>query len=781
MRVFWTIFLTVSINALWAQGELKLVRVSDTKTNMGLAYTYLQINDRAYSTDDEGEVFISIQKGDSLCLSRIGYHDTCLVYTGDERLNLALRRHSEILLEAQVFDDRGAHGKRMMEQRVTKLVAYSKDLETRALVLGEEDLLKGLQFLPGVQAGTPGSANIHVRGGSNYQNQILLDNIPVYNVSHLLGSTSPFPSRSIESVSLYKDAIPIDLNGGSSSMITMATPNGIRTKRRGSLGVGFGSLNMDISQPLIKESASIDLAARFSSTGVGTALNTLFNYATGEVNIHSFEDILSNVNWKLPNQNQLKFTFYYSGDAFLSRYSSGFSGNSESRRKFFNRNLAFGLNHKRQVSKRSFINQQVYYTRFTAGEEDSDEYRGNQFNLQTSLSELAYHLQFRHYFSPKRESVLGFKPSITSIQYPQWSLKDTYERKDTSYLGSTYQLFNAATYYQENWQLNDLWSLTAAIRLQLHELKGGKAQALLLPRLSITFNPNSNLGFVLAYDELSQAMHRQRWSNFVGMVDLAFPSSSRFPVERTRQISVSGAWANERVGFSLQGFYRHLSNSHALADHAPPFYFNSFYEQSSDEVLSRPEDYLEQANGYSYGLESGFNAGLGNFTFDLSYAWTNAFRQSELINNGKAFKYAFNHEHNLRSNLSFKFKRTSIGKVVAIGLSWFYGSGLYTTFPLHYSPQLDIPSSSQTMPLPFGRNELKLPSYHHLDFVISTIKETDKGVRTLSFSFFNVYMTEIPFYYIWSTSGSFSGSKATLRMEGMVPILPSVIYKYRWK
>lgn len=784
MRVFATFLLSIACLGLWSQGSLVQVQVVDAKTNEGLSYAFIQVAERNYSTDEHGQVYLSIKAKDTLCLSRMAYHDTCLIYRQGNLLRLALRERSVLLLEAQVLSAQERHGQRIIEQRATRLVAYARDLSKRALVLGEEDLLKGLQFLPGVQGGTPGSANIHVRGGSNYQNQILLDNIPIYNVSHLLGSTSPFPSRSIESVSLYKDAIPIHLNGGSSSVITMATPSGIRAKRKGSLGVGFGSLSMDVSQPILKERASIDLAARFSSTGLGTALNDLFNYSTGDRYYHSFEDVLSNVNWRFQNQNQLKFSFYYSRDASLSQEKNGRSEPLNSRRKIFNRNLAFGLNFKSQYSQKSIINQQLYYSRYNAGEENYDSYQDFDFQFNTSFSDLAYELQFRHFFSPKRESVLGFKPSITTMQYPSWRLRENSSLivgADTTYQGPVYALFNGALYYQEDWRLDAHWRASAAFRLQLHQLRGGAAQVLGLPRGSITYSPNNNLSLVLAYDELSQSMHRQRWSNFVGIVDYAFPSSSHFPVERNRQLSISSAWGTQRIGLSLQAFYRHLSNAPVLADHAPTFQYNSFYLQNNDVVLGRPQDYLELADGYAYGLESGFKASFGTLNFDLAYAWTRAYRLSEALNNGRPFKYGFNHEHNLRTNLSFKFKRTTIGKVVAIGLSWFYGSGQYTTFPLHHSPPLDIPATTATIPLATARNEQSLPPVHHLDLVISTIKETPRGIRTLSLSIFNVYMSEIPFNYIWNTSTNNFQRTASLGIEGMVPIVPSLIYKYRWK
>jgi len=129
-------------------------------------------------------------------------------------------------------------------------------------IFGENDVLKVLQLLPGVQGGVEGSAGFYVRGGGPDENLFLLDGIPVYNVNHLGGMFSVFNADAIKNVTLYKGSFPARFGGRLSSVLDIRMYDGNNKKLKGNVSVGLISSKFNLEGPLFSEKTTFNISAR---------------------------------------------------------------------------------------------------------------------------------------------------------------------------------------------------------------------------------------------------------------------------------------------------------------------------------------------------------------------------------------------------------------------------------------------------------------------------------------------------------------------------------------
>ena len=191
--------------------------------------------------------------GSQLCIRASSYQTTCVAIEGNGNYQIALFPKSDS--QDYALDTVRLEGVQQPSQQAGHLVVPVQQLAEMPALLGEADALKGLQLLPGVQFGVEGTAGLYIRGGTPDQNLILLDEIPVYNVSHLFGFFSLFPPEALKSVELYRGGFPARYGGRLSSVIKLQTRDGNQEawERRFSLGVLSSSATLE--GPLVKGKA----------------------------------------------------------------------------------------------------------------------------------------------------------------------------------------------------------------------------------------------------------------------------------------------------------------------------------------------------------------------------------------------------------------------------------------------------------------------------------------------------------------------------------------------
>lgn len=783
MRRNVVILFTLLVSIVSGQSEVRSFLVMDVKTAQVVSDCFILRGQDVYVTNDGGYFFLSINgESDTVYLSKFGYNDTCIVLKENSPTRIWISQRSILLLEAEVNSFSASLPTKIIREKVSKVSSYRKSLNQMGLVLGEEDIIKGLQFNSGVQGGNPGSSNIHVRGSSHYQNQLLLDGIPIFNINHLNGATSPLPSQGINQAMLYKQEVPVEYNGGSGSVVNLLPDKGLIQNVTGSIAAGLGTFSGNVFFPIGKDNTTIRISSRASTLGPVTYFNQLFS--PDQSNALGFEDVLMSLESKIDSANQMNVIGYYSRDYNKSNTKSFSSQIGETGKSAYN--AVFGFTYRTKLNQNSFISQKLYASHYSYNYIESFEefstsgktLGSGNLDFDYGFSQYGYRSTFKEFSKDNRTTTFGFELAALNFDYPdivEVILGENQENRNIDTSGPSYNTVEGAIFYEENLTIFDHLLFKAGLRVQVNSLRSGNAQFFLLPRLSISGDLTNEIGLFAAYDELTQPFHRQRQGVLTGAQDFAVAVSNDLPVERTRQFAIGGVYAKETFDLSVQGFYRMFNNLVDI-DYDYPNYFETIGGLNNGELLYNPEVNLKSVNGVSYGVELAASISLGRLSSTSTYTWSKSFRQSPAFNQGRPYPYLFNRDHNFRMNATYKFKRSSIGKVVVLGVSWFYGTGLPTQFPFQYLPVPPLPGGigdPGSIPIITDRNSAKLPDLHHLDLVISTVAESKKGTRTLTFSLFNVYLSRVVNTYLWVGN--------ELNTEGVLPFVPSLSYKYRWK
>ena len=146
--------------------------------------------------------------------------------------------------------------------QMSKMEVPIKQLKSLPAIMGEVDIMKTLQLLPGVQSGGEGTSGLYVRGGSPDQNLILLDGVPLYNVNHLFGFFSVFNADAISNVSLTKGGFPARYGGRLSSVLEIKMKEGNMREFHGDATASIIASKMTLEGPLVKDKASFMISGR---------------------------------------------------------------------------------------------------------------------------------------------------------------------------------------------------------------------------------------------------------------------------------------------------------------------------------------------------------------------------------------------------------------------------------------------------------------------------------------------------------------------------------------
>ena len=248
-------------------------------------------------------------------------------------------------------------------------------------LLGEVDVLKALQLLPGVQSGVEGTSGFYVRGGGPDQNLILLDGTPVYNANHLFGFFSVFNADAINSVELIKGGFPARYGGRLSSVIDINLKEGNMKKYQGSGSIGIVASKLTLEGPIIKDKSSFIVSVR--RTYIDVLLQPFIRYAlnqgSGTKAGYYFYDLNAKINYKFSDKDRLYLSLYTGDDKFYFRLRQNpylydgvlYENKLEQEMGWGNVTSALRWNHK--INKKLFSNTGITYSRYNFSVSDYRE------------------------------------------------------------------------------------------------------------------------------------------------------------------------------------------------------------------------------------------------------------------------------------------------------------------------------------------------------------------------------------------------------------------------
>ena len=370
--------------------------ITDSKNGEHLAgVTVFDINHKTgTSTNAYGFYSITIPAGDyELQYSYVGYQTILKNGRTDNNLTLAIAMTAaeinlgEVVIKARRTDE----NIRSNEMSIAKL-----DIKTIKMVpslLGEVDLIKVLQLLPGVQPTSEGATGFSVRGGNSDQNLIILDEATIYNASHLMGFFSVFNNDAVKDVTLYKGDIPASHGGRLSSLLDVRMKDGNSKKIGVSASIGTVSSKLTVEGPIIKDRTTFMAAGRRTYADLFLPLAKQKDARDNKLYFYDLNLKLSHV---INENNRLYLSGYSGRDIFKNQYSSvGFGNNTASLR----------WNHL--FSKKLFFNLSLNYSRYNyelgTGEGDAS----SSFKWVSELDDYSSRFDFTYYQSDKHKIRYG--------------------------------------------------------------------------------------------------------------------------------------------------------------------------------------------------------------------------------------------------------------------------------------------------------------------------------------------------------------------------------------
>ncbi len=757
--------------------------VIDAKTNEVLPRANIQIANTPFgtTTDEAGNYSLSLSSGSHVInFSFVDYEGKLLdlVIYEDGEVNLELEKMPLVLDEVVI---QSQFTKELTTTRIGQIQLTMRELKRAPAFLGEADIIKQVQTLPGVTTVGEAASGYNVRGGSVDQNLILYDGMPAFNSSHVFGFLSAFNSEAIRDVSFYRGGIPAEFGGRVSSVLDIQTKDGDFEKWNGKAGIGMITSNIMVNGPLVKERTS--MAASFRSTYSNWLVHSIrTDYANLKNSAVSFYDGTIKLAHLFKNKSKLSFTGYASKDGFRLMGDSTYQWHSLQASLRYDRQISPTLNAEFIAGISSYgynvINQNKLTASVLSYRITTTMIRAG-FNYQYGNHKINFGGQLMHY---------GFDPGSFKPDSPISNAKEVS-------MDNQYAIENAF-YGTEDWSFNEKIFIEGGLRLPIF-LSFGPASVNLYkegvpreltnqtgvrnyrgaqiikayfgaePRLSFRWMMSSKASVKLGYNRMNQFLHLVTNSTAVTPVDIWQPSGYYFKPQKADQISlgVFRDFRQKKYTSSAEVFYKSIKNILDFKDGA--------------QLILNPhlETDLLQGKGYSYGLETFASRNTGRLTGSLNYTYSRTFRvingptPSESVNRGNRYPANFDQPHILNFSWKYNLSRRHYftgnftyhtGRPVTIPLSAFaYENSSYAYFS--------------------ARNQYRIPDYHRLDMALvieGNHKRKKSGEGTWVISIYNVYGRKNPYTVFFKSSGN--GVPKPYQLSIIGTVFPSISYNFKF-
>ncbi|MCK5506849.1 MAG: carboxypeptidase-like regulatory domain-containing protein, partial [Thermodesulfovibrionia bacterium] len=255
---------------------------------------------------------ISLPKGTySITYSYIGFEPQVQVLEliKNQNLNIMLEPGVKEIEEVVISSERKDRNVESIDMSMEKLPV--KMIQKLPSFMGEVDIIKSIQLLPGIQSGGEGSSGLYVRGGGPDENLMVLDEAPVYNASHMLGFFSVFNSDAIKDIQVYKGGIPAEYGGKISSVIDIRMKDGNSQQFNITGGIGNISSRLTLQGPIIKDKWSYIISGRRTYADV---VGKLVGIGQLKNNKLYFYDLNGKTNIQLGKKDRIYFSAYTGDD-----------------------------------------------------------------------------------------------------------------------------------------------------------------------------------------------------------------------------------------------------------------------------------------------------------------------------------------------------------------------------------------------------------------------------------------------------------------------------------
>ena len=715
-----------------------------------------------------------------LTFSYIGFHPVKKKFLLQKDIEMVITLGASVeLTEVEVTADRVE--KIEESTQMSKIDVPVEQIKKIPALLGEVDVLKALQLLPGVQSGGEGQNGLYVRGGSPDQNLVLLDGVPVYNVSHLLGIFSVFNADAIKNVTLTKGGFPARYGGRLSSILEINMKEGNLNEFHGEGSIGLISSKVALQGPIIKEKTSFLVSAR--RTYADLIFKPIIKASTPSDETFDidlfFYDLNAKVQHKFNNKHRLFASFYRGSDVFFNTYE--YDGDvAKGGIKWGNSIAALRWNY--QINNKLFANTTLTYSNykinFLAGSsvEDSDGVI-ESFSAKyiSGIKDFAGKVDFDYIPSPTH--YIRFGAAATSHTYSPGALtlkSDFEETKFDTLLGANdAQSKEFNTYIEDDIQLG-AFKTNIGVHASAFNVNG-KTYTSLQPRIGMRYLLNNDVALKGSFSTMAQYINLLTFEGLSLPTDLWVPSTKDIKPQKSWQaaIGIAKTFAN-KYEFSIEGFYKEMKNVVSYKEGA----------NFLDGLDNNWESKITQGEGKAYGAEFFIQKKKGNTTGWIGYtlSWNN--RRFDAFNGGEWYPYRFDRRHDISIVVSHK-----ISDKIHISGAWVYGTGNAVSLNTYkYSAITNFTNSldySSVYQFESGgrKNAFRMSNYHRLDLSIEFHKKKKNWERTWAIGAYNSYNHKNPYFIISSHEQDPNNPGRDIpvfKEVSILPVIPSVTYSFKF-
>lgn len=672
-------------------------------------------------------------------------------------------------------------GRRHVESKMSSNKLSMEKLKSIPVLMGERDVLKMVQLMPGIQSGSEGSTGLYVRGGGPDQNLMLLDGVPIYNVNHLLGFLSTLNGDAIKSAEVIKGGFPARYGGRLSSIFDIRMKEGDMEKIKGDLSLGLVSGKLNLEGPIQKNKTSFHFSARrtwLDAFATPIQKNIKSSSEGKEFYAYHFYDLNTKINHKFSEKSRLYFSGYLGNDKFKSKYEHP---EYKEKTSLSWGNQIFSIRWNYLLSPKLFTNTTIYSSAYefnfdsdqsiVSNNETSYE---NSFSSQSKIRDYGGKIDLNFLPVPNHHLRMGigmihhqFSPTVNSSSYRQGTQPPEMNTQGNTKIKAD----EFVLYVEDDMALGKRIQLNAGLHLSNFNVETSN-YASLQPRLALSYLLNEKSSIKLSYAQMTQFLHLLASPGLGLPTDLWVPSTDIVKPENANQYAL-GYTRSLPKGFEItvEGYYKSMQN---LLEYKSGFNIFSGSQGWEDKILV--------GEGESYGFEFLLEQKIGKTTGWLGYTWSKSTRSFPDINDGKTFPYKYDRRHDI--SLAITHKRS---ERMDIGLIWVYGSGnTYTLGTTNYNaigagdePVLAKGILSQFLPVNHieSRNNHRAPAYHRLDISVNMHKVKRRGKRTWSFGFYNAYSRQNPFVI---TLQQRTNGQLFLEQTSLLPVVPFVAYSFKF-
>lgn len=777
-------FLLITFSCSFAQDKFTIsgyVKEAATGESMIGASVYIKELSKGTAANIYGFYSLTVDKGNyTLIVSYLGFVEQIIPITLNKNTaqNIFLVQKSIQTNTIEIMGERPENNVQSTNMGTIELSI--EKIKSLPAFMGEVDILKTIQLLPGIKNAGEGNSGFYVRGGGPDQNLILLDEAVVYNASHLFGFFSVFNSDAVKNVNIIKGGMPANYGGRLASVLDISMKEGNNQSYHADGGIGLISSRLTLQGPIKKDKSSFILSGRRTYIDVLTA-PFVPESSPFKGSGYYFYDLNTKLNYQFSDKDKIFFSGYLGRDVFTYK-------NTRSR---FNVSIPWGnataaLRWNHLYNEKLFMNASLIFTDYQFASEI--EQKQFQFKLSSGIRDWNAKVDFSYFPTIRHNVKFGFN-----------YIFHTFTPSSVSFKVGTVQLApdkvvhqyanDGALYITDDFDLTEKIKINAGLRYSVFQHIGPydsfiqdvtgkiidtvsytsgqniKVYQALEPRISLRYALNLKSSLKASYTYNNQYLHLAAFSTVTLPTDIWVPASSLIKPQTGNQYAIGyfRNFKNNRYETSIEAYYKDMNNLIEYRDGTLP----------QDNTSKNIENNVVFGKGESYGTELFIKKALGRFNGWIGYtlSWTS--RTFEDLNRGKEFYARYDRRHDLSVVTTYELNPKWTFSAVFV-----YGTGNAITLPVaRYFIQGNIIDE-------YGdRNAYRMSAYHRIDVSVTyTRKKTEKFESSWNFSIYNVYDRRNPYFIYFDNTGSADQGTLDIKAKqvSLFPILPSVTYNFKF-